>query len=125
MRPSAPPTIFHLTPRPFWEEALGRGVYRGRGDDLKDGFIHCSSAAQVEASAARHCAGQADLLLLTLAPARLGPALRWEAAKNGELFPHIYGALPIGSVLRSEPLPLGPDGRHRFPDWVRTLARSR
>ena len=67
-------------------------------------------------TAAKHFAGQSDLLLVGVDAARLGDALRWEPSRGGALFPHLYGALELAAVTRVEPLPLGPDGRHCFPD---------
>jgi len=37
------------------------------------------------------------------------------AVARGALFPHLYGDLDLAAVIRVEPLPLGPDGRHIFP----------
>lgn len=108
--------IFHICRREEWEAAQARGGYTGSSQDLADGFIHFSSAHQVEASAEKHRRGQNGLLLLTVDTQDLGPALKWEASRGGALFPHLYGELPLSSVLRSDELPLGPDGRHIFPD---------
>jgi uncharacterized protein (DUF952 family) len=123
MNPAA--QIFHLCPRALWDDAQTRGVYYGRPADLADGYIHCSTAEQVEASAAKHAAGQADLLLLAIDPSRLGASLRWEPSRQGELFPHIYGGMPVGCVLRTDPLPLDTDGRRRFPAWLTDTADFR
>jgi uncharacterized protein (DUF952 family) len=98
-----------------WQAAQSSGRYHGSSNDLADGFIHFSTAAQVAASAAKHRAGQRDLVLVAVDPAALGPALRWEPARGGALFPHLYGALPLAAVAWTAPLPLGSDGRHRFP----------
>jgi uncharacterized protein (DUF952 family) len=46
----------------------------------------------------------------------LGPALKWEPARDGSLFPHLYGDLTLALVRWTKPLPLGADGRHLFPD---------
>ncbi len=107
--------IYNLCRQGDWQAALAEGVYRGSDDDRRDGFIHLSTAAQVAASAARHRAGVADLLLLTVEAALLGSALRWEASRGGQLFPHLYAPLPVAAVRRVDELPLGPDGRHVFP----------
>jgi uncharacterized protein (DUF952 family) len=108
--------IYHICRRDEWEAALAAGSYPGSSQDVADGFIHFSTAAQVEASAAKHRAGQTGLLLLAVDAAALGPALTWEAARGGQLFPHLYGALPVIAVLRAADLPLDPaTGRHRFP----------
>ncbi|MGB1008023.1 MAG: DUF952 domain-containing protein [Thalassobaculaceae bacterium] len=45
----------------------------------------------------------------------MGAALKWEPARGGDLFPHLYGPLAVGAVSAATPLPLGPDGLHRFP----------
>jgi len=107
--------IYHICRREEWAAAEADGRYGGSSQDLADGFIHFSDASQVEASAAKHRAGQDGLVLLTVEAALLGPSLKWEAARGGALFPHLYGPLPVGAVRRVEALPLGPDGRHRFP----------
>ena len=67
-------------------------------------------------SAAKHRAGQDGLVLLTVDGDVLGDALKWEPSRGGVLFPHLHGELPVSAVLRADPLPLGPDGRHVFPD---------
>lgn len=108
--------IFHICREDEWLAAQAEGVYRGSSQDAADGFIHFSAADQVVASAAKHRAGQSGLVLLTVDADRLGPALKWEPSRGGALFPHLYGTLPTAAVLRVDPLPLGPDGRHVFPD---------
>ena len=91
------------------------GRYGGSSQDRADGFIHFSAADQVVDSAARHRAGQAGLVLLTVEAAALGAALKWEPSRRGLLFPHLYGDLPLSAVSRVDDLPLGADGRHVFP----------
>jgi uncharacterized protein (DUF952 family) len=111
----APALIYHMCREEKWRAALAVGRYAGSGQDAADGFIHFSTAVQIEESAARHRAGQRGLVLLSVDPASLGAALRWEAARDGQLFPHLYGALPCAAVARVDKLPLGSDGRHLFP----------
>lgn len=108
--------IFHICREDEWRAALASGVYRGSSQDAADGFIHFSAADQVAASAAKHRAGQDGLVLLTVDADMLGAALRWEPSRGGALFPHLYGPLPVAAVLRADLLPLGPDGRHVFPE---------
>jgi uncharacterized protein (DUF952 family) len=107
--------IYHVCKSAEWEAARRDGRYAGSSQDTADGYIHFSAADQVVASAARHRAGQHDLVILEVDSAALGPALRWEASRGGRLFPHLYGALPADAVRRVAPLPLGADGRHVFP----------
>jgi uncharacterized protein (DUF952 family) len=110
--------IYTLVRRDEWHAAEAEGVYRGSPDDRRDGFLHFSAAAQLRATAAKHRAGVAGLLLVVVPTAPLGAALRWEAADGGArqgLFPHLYASLPITAVQRVVPLPLGADGLHIFP----------
>jgi uncharacterized protein (DUF952 family) len=57
-------------------------------------------------------------MLLTVDGDALGENLWWEPSRGGQLFPHLYAALPVSAVLRADPLPLGSDGRHLFPPHV-------
>ena len=107
--------IYHMCPAEAWEEAVAAGEYRGTADDLRDGFIHFSTAAQLPESARRHRAGQAGLVLVAVDSARLGDRLRLEPARSGELFPHLYGPLLPAEAASVSPLPLGRDGGHVFP----------
>jgi uncharacterized protein (DUF952 family) len=106
--------VYKIVSASLWRAAQARGAFGGAGVDLADGFIHFSSAAQVEATAALHFSGQDDLLLVAIDADALGPALKWEASRGGDLFPHLYGDLPMSAVLRADPLPLRADGRHDF-----------
>lgn len=113
---TADAVIYNLCARSDWDAARAAGRYEGSADDRRDGFIHLSTAAQVAESAAKHRAGRTDVVLLEVDAAALGPALRWERSHAGALFPHLYGPLPVAAVRRAVALPLGPDGRHVFPD---------
>jgi uncharacterized protein (DUF952 family) len=86
------------------------------GIDLADGYIHFSTRDQVAETAAKHFAGQANLLLIAVAADALGPALKWEPSRGGALFPHLYGPLPLSAVRFVKPLPLGPDRNPMLPD---------
>lgn len=107
--------IYKVVSRRLWAEAEQANVFRGAPIDVQDGFIHFSAAHQVVETVAKHFAGQADLLLVEVDATRLGSALRWEASRGGDLFPHLYGDMPLDSVLSVAELPLGDDGTHLFP----------
>lgn len=109
-------TVYKIVPRWLWAEAERSGRFDGAPVDRQDGFVHFSTARQVGATAAKHFAGQADLLLVAVDAAALGEALRWEPSRGGDLFPHLYGPMALSAVRWVEPLPLGPGGRHAFPD---------
>lgn len=107
--------IYKIAPQALWREAEKSGRFTGAPIDIADGFIHFSTAGQVRETAARHFAGQTDLLLVAIDGARLGEALKYEASRGGALFPHLYAPLDLGAVLWVRPLPLGADGLHQFP----------
>ncbi len=108
--------VYKICKRDEWHIARAAGRFAGSAVDLADGFIHFSTGEQAVETAAKHFAGQGDLVLLAVAAAPLGGALRWEPSRGGALFPHLYGTLPTAAVLAVHDLPLGPDGRHAFPD---------
>ena len=111
-----PIIIYKICNVALWRTAEAAGVFHGAGIDARDGYIHFSSASQVKETAAKHFAGAADLVLVAIDAGRLGSALRWEPAREGALFPHLYGVLTLDQVRWVKPLPLGADGRHVFPE---------
>jgi uncharacterized protein (DUF952 family) len=111
-------TIYKICDAALWRDAEAAGTFRGAGIDMRDGYIHFSTAGQVRETAAKHFAGVSDLLLVAIDCGRLGAELRWEPAREGALFPHLYGELPLASVLWVKPLPLDADGQHAFPELV-------
>ncbi|MBX9909419.1 MAG: DUF952 domain-containing protein [Beijerinckiaceae bacterium] len=112
------PLIYKICPEALWREAEQAGVFKGSGVDLADGFIHFSTAGQVRETAAKHFAGQHDLLLIAFDDARLGEALRYEPSRGGALFPHLYGPLDSKAARWIAPLAQGGDGRHLIPEDV-------
>ena len=101
--------ILHLTERSLWEAARERGAYEisTRGRTLQEeGFIHCSTRAQLPKVAAFLYGtydGPDDLVVLVVDPERLDVPLRYEAVEpGGEEFPHVYGPLPAGAVVDVE-----------------------
>jgi uncharacterized protein (DUF952 family) len=108
-------TIYKISPRALWRDAEAAGIFTGAPVDHTDGFIHFSTAEQVAETAARHFAGQEDLVLLAVDAAALGAALRYEPSRGGALFPHLYGTLPLSAVRWVKPLPLAAQG-HVFPE---------
>ena len=106
------PIIYKITPASAWREAERQGVYRGSADDLRDGYIHFSTAAQVAETARKHYFGQRGLFLVAVD----ADALRWEPSRNDELFPHLYGELDLGAVTDILDLRARSDGTHDIPE---------
>ena len=104
--------IYKICPGSAWREAERQGVYRGSADDARDGFIHFSTAAQLEGTARKHFFGQTGLYLIEVDADALGAALRWERSRDNELFPHLYGELDLGLVLRVISMRTRSDGDH-------------
>lgn len=109
------PTIYKICPASLWRKAERDGTFRGSSVDLRDGFIHFSTPEQVAETAAKHFAGERNLVLVRMDAAKLGGRLKWEPSRGAKLFPHLYGDLDPAAATRVEPLPLGADGRHTFP----------
>ena len=99
--------ILHLTERALWDAARAQGTYEisTRGRTLREeGFIHCSTRAQLPATARRFFDGVDDLVVLVIDPARLDVPLKYESNKpGGEEFPHVYGPIPVDAVVGVEP----------------------
>ncbi len=114
--PPPPSLIYKIVPSGLWRQAEAEGRFDGAPIDRADGFIHFSTAGQARETAAKHFAGLDDLLLVAVEAQALGSALIWEPSRGGALFPHLYGPLDLGAVRSIEPLRLGRDGRHCFPE---------
>ncbi len=110
-------TVYKICEQALWRAAEPGGTFLGSAADARDGFIHFSTAAQLAETAAKHFAGQSDLLLVAVDGDALGSSLIWEPSRGGDLFPHLYGALPLAAVRWTRPLSCSADGRHIFPEF--------
>jgi uncharacterized protein (DUF952 family) len=106
--------ILHITSRTEWEKAKNIGNYRS--DSLtSEGFIHCSTIAQVISSANRFFKHRQDLVILSIDPDRVRSEIRYEGVESNNLFPHIYGELNIDAVLQVTDLESDEDGVFILP----------
>lgn len=96
-------------------ELEGTGVFEGAPVDKADGYIHLSTAEQLDETVAKHFAGQEDLHVAAVDLAALGEAIKWEPSRGGALFPHIYGVLPLSAVIAYSPLERDAAGKVRLP----------
>ena len=113
--------IFHITPRTDWEAAQAEGKYTA--DSLRlEGFIHCSTLAQILPVAEKYYKGQSGLVLLMIEPTLLSSTLKWEAPSGGtpppgvpegDRFPHIYGPINLDAVVKVFDFIRDPNG-----DWT-------
>ena len=102
--------VFKIVTAPAWAAAVAAGEFAGSADDLRDGYIHLSSASQLRGTLKKYFAGHSDVLLVAFDQRLLAPHLNWEPSRGGDLFPHFYGPLPVSAALWQKPLPLGADG---------------
>ena len=117
MAPDRERWLHHLALAGEWDAAVAAGAYERStvGRSLaEEGFIHCSFASQVQATADRFYRGRHDVVLLRIDRRRVGAEVRVEdLAGGGERFPHVYGALSVSAVVRADPVPVDADGRLR------------
>ena len=108
-----PEFVFKICRASEWRALQEQREWRGSPHDIRDGFIHLSTLAQVAGTLAKHFTGEADLVLLRIASAEFGEQLRWEPSRGGELFPHLYAPLmasnvtevPLDRIVRPETAP--------------------
>ena len=91
------------------------GRFAGAPVDLADGYIHLSTADQLAATLDRHFAGQADLHVAAIDLGSFSGSLKWEAARDGALFPHLYGPLLLETVIAYGPLKRDEAGKVKLP----------
>ena len=91
------------------------GSFAGAPVDLVDGYIHLSTAAQLQETLDKHFAGQEGLWLAAVDLDALADMVKWEPSRGGQLFPHIYGPLPLDAVIAYSELHYEPDGSLRLP----------
>jgi uncharacterized protein (DUF952 family) len=105
-------TLYHLITREAWETARSTADYRAESLET-EGFIHCSGdLEQLLRVADRLYAGRGDLLALEVDTQSLASPVKWEPARSGEVYPHIYGPLSTNAVVGVRSLTVGADGAH-------------
>jgi len=107
---SKKPPIYKVCPQSVWESIRTLDEWTGSMHDQRDGFIHFSAAHQLAGTVARHFSGQSRLKLIAVDPDRLGAQLLWEASRDGDLFPHLYGPLPLSAVIEARDLIVNDNG---------------
>lgn len=106
--------IFKIFRADEWAALRASGETAGAPIDVADGYVHFSTAPQAAETAAKHFAGEDDLMLLAVDTDTLGADLKWEVSRGDQLFPHLYRVLRMQDVVWAQPLPLI-GGVHQFP----------
>jgi uncharacterized protein (DUF952 family) len=92
-------SAFKILTQQQWADFERERVFRGAPVDIADGYIHLSTDEQLDGTIAKHFAGQTPLMIAEVDLLLLGDAIRWEAARDGALFPHLYAELPMHAVI--------------------------
>ncbi len=94
--------LLHITPAAQWQTAQQEGAYRAESL-ATEGFIHCSTIAQIDWVVEKFYRGQTNLRLLYIDPDKVQSEIRYEEVVGVPVenhFPHIYGALNLDAVVR-------------------------
>lgn len=114
-----PDFIYKVTSQAAFDAARAAGEFPRMPIDLKDGYIHFSTATQLAETLRLHFAGQGDLVVFAVRPADMGPGLRWEPSRGGQLFPHHHGGLSRTAICETAAIAVAADGSVSLPDWVK------
>ena len=90
-----------------WAAWQAAGRFAGAPIDIEDGYIHLSAADQVAETAEKHFSGLRELVLVEIELTMLGEDVRWEPSRGGQLFPHVYGTIPLAAVTKASPIDVG------------------
>ena len=102
--------VFKIMASEQWNLACSCGTFIGSNDDVRDGFIHLSGPSQVIGTLEKYFSGQNDMMLVAFKSSDLGPNLKWEPSRVGQLFPHLYEPLQMRLALWQRLLTRGADG---------------
>src|SRR5882757_7108681 len=94
-----PAFVYKIVSRAAFDAAAAEGIFPQMPIDLRDGYVHMSTAAQLAETLKLHFAGQSDLVVFAVATSQVS-GLRWENSRGGQLFPHGYGELSRGLIGR-------------------------
>lgn len=93
------------------------GCFQGAPNDVASGFIHLSTAAQLDGTLEKHFGNLNDICIVAISLISLGERVKWEPAKNGQLYPHLFGTLPLDAVLAHGPLKRDKTGTVCLPTY--------
>jgi len=111
--------IYKILRAQEWESAEKIGLFSGSPDDLRDGFIHFSTASQIRATFDKYFSREDNLKIASVQGDALGDALKWEVSRNGDRFPHLYRPLKITEVRSVTDIGRDAHGGPIFPAEIR------
>ena len=110
--------IYKILTADEWQVFNSGEHFAGSAVDLNDGFIHFSTAEQIKETVDRHFSDEHQLFLLEFDSNQLGDSLNWEPSRGGELFPHLYGFLSVGDLIKSAEVLRDSNGEYEYPHWL-------
>ena len=106
--------IYKIIDKKEWLKAKETGSYSGSKKDIEDGYIHFSAEEQVKGTLKKYYSNQKNLVLLKVDTLKMEHLL-WEQASDGNMFPHLYSALDIQSVISEDLIDIDENGSHILP----------
>ena len=111
-------TIYKIFRAAEWQAAEGLGEFTGSTDDIRDGFIHFSTAEQLRGTLEKYFASESEIVLAAFDAKALGDALKWELSRGGMKFPHLHAALPLDAALKVFRLSRNHSGGFDVPEEI-------
>jgi len=108
--------IYKIVDASLWAQAQKADSVPPMAVDEADGFIHFSTLTQLVGTLRLHFAGRSDIMLLAVRAEDIAAELRWEPSRGGDLFPHLYGTLPMSAIIWAKPVAVSADGDPHLPD---------
>lgn len=103
--------IYKLLLEDEFATAKAAGVLLGAPIDLEDGFIHLSTASQLQETARLYFTGRGDVYILAVEVERLdADKLVYEKSRGGALFPHYFAPLPMQAVVKTDCVKMDANG---------------
>lgn len=103
--------LFHITTKENWKEFNNSGSYEPESYE-REGFIHCSTGEQVEATANRNFRGESEILLLVIDATTLHEDIKYEENEDtGEKYPHLYRPLNTNAIIDNITIEAEGDGK--------------
>jgi len=102
MGPDMTEKIYKIFTQEQWDAFERAGIFRGSPVDLKDGYIHFSTEAQLEKTLRKHFSGQNNLVIACFNVASFDQKLKWEPASSGDIYPHLYSTLEFEAVQSTQ-----------------------
>ena len=107
--------IYKILRADEWAYLRDNGKSKGAPIDIKDGYIHFSTAETVVETAIKYFKNEDDLMLFAFNDTDLGKNLIYEKSRGDLLFPHLYDELSLDDALWIKPLP-SKENSHVFPE---------